>query len=302
MLLVERGFAASRERAQAAIMAGLVTVSGRPVAKPGALVAAEAEIAVAAVPRFVGRGGEKLDGLLDAIALDVRGLATLDVGASTGGFTDCLLQRGAASVVALDVGRGQLDWKLRNDPRVRVVEGINVRYLDPSTLPHTVDLIVVDVSFISLTLVLPVLFPLLKLPREAHAHQPRGETEERATGRSGSVERPVGGEETAAASNASPTARATTPSTEQILAPPKAGAGPAGPVGLPALLALVKPQFEVGRGLVGRGGIVRNPEHQIGSILKVASGPDFPGIAVRRILESPIRGAEGNREFFLCFG
>jgi 23S rRNA (cytidine1920-2'-O)/16S rRNA (cytidine1409-2'-O)-methyltransferase len=175
----------------------------------------------------------------------------LDVGASTGGFTDALLQRGAAQVIALDVGRGQLDWSLRNDPRVAPLEGVNVRYLDPDTITEPLDLIVVDVSFISLSLVLPVLSALL-----AAAGTPRENRGPRSN-----------------------------------------------PPPLPAILALVKPQFEVGRGQVGRGGVVRDPELQAsavrGVIAKAAAPPSLLG--AWRILESPLRGAEGNREFFVCF-
>src|SRR5262249_1128052 len=140
---------------------------GRRVDKPGALLAADAELVVAPGPRFVGRGGEKLDGALERFAIDVEGARALDVGASTGGFTDCLLQRGARHGVALDVGRGQLDWALRRDARVTVVEGVNVRWMSASDLEGPFDLIVVDVSFISLKLVLPVLAPLLATRTEA---------------------------------------------------------------------------------------------------------------------------------------
>lgn len=277
VLLVERGLAPSREKAQALVLAGVVSAGGRPVAKPGALVPPDADLHLAPRRRFVSRGGEKLDGALSALGLDVAGIEALDVGASTGGFTDCLLQKGARRVVALDVGRGQLDWTLRTDPRVTVIEGVNARYLDgalarPSPaddrpiarrLPpeHRLeaaafDLIVVDVSFISLRLVIPALVPYL---------------------RKGATERPV--------------------------------AAP-----LPALLALVKPQFELGRGSVGRGGIVREAAKHLEAILKVvspgsqdhrasaagdAASSAFPPLGVWAILESPIRGAEGNREFFV---
>lgn len=153
-LLVGRGLAKSREKARALVMAGQVLVADRPVTKPGTLIDEEAALSLASRPRYVSRGGEKLEYALQAFRIDVGGLVCADVGASTGGFTDCLLQQGAARVYAIDVGKGQLDWRLRQDPRVVVMEGVNVRTL-PS-LPEPVDLVTVDVSFISLRLVLPV--------------------------------------------------------------------------------------------------------------------------------------------------
>ena len=153
LLLVERGLAATRQRAQALLMAGRVTVDGRPVEKAGALVDAGARVEVEAPPPYVGRGGIKLAHALETFALDVRGATALDVGASTGGFTDCLLQHGAMRVYALDVGHGQLDLRLRQDPRVVVMERVNARY--PFQLSETVDVATVDVSFISLVRVLP---------------------------------------------------------------------------------------------------------------------------------------------------
>ena len=153
LLLVERGLAASPQQAQALLMAGRVSVGDRPVEKPGALVDASARVEVEAPPPYVGRGGAKLAFALEAFALDIRGATALDVGASTGGFTDCLLQRGATRVYALDVGHGQLDLRLRRDPRVVVMERVNARY--PFHLPETVTVATVDVSFISLTRVLP---------------------------------------------------------------------------------------------------------------------------------------------------
>jgi 23S rRNA (cytidine1920-2'-O)/16S rRNA (cytidine1409-2'-O)-methyltransferase len=247
-MLVDRGLAPTREKAQALILAGRVSAGGRRVDKAGAVLAPDALLAVAPGPRFVGRGGEKLDGALDRFGLGVAGVRALDVGASTGGFTDCLLQRGAHHVVALDVGRGQLDWSLRNDPRVKVLEGVNVRYASPDSVGGPFDLIVVDVSFISLRLVLPAIVPLL----------------------------------------------ATTSET----------------VPEPSLVCLVKPQFEVGKGEVGRGGIVREARKHLGVLLEVirfADGliaPSTTGSApvrfgVAAVAESPLRGAEGNREFFM---
>jgi 23S rRNA (cytidine1920-2'-O)/16S rRNA (cytidine1409-2'-O)-methyltransferase len=161
--LVDRGLVASRERARALILAGQVTVDGRVVSKAGTPVAGDAQLALATPDHpYVGRGGVKLAHALDAFAIDPRGREALDVGASTGGFTDVLLQRGAASVIALDVGRGQLDWRLRNDPRVRVREGVNARALTAQDVPHAVSLVTVDVAFISLRLILPALPPFLE--------------------------------------------------------------------------------------------------------------------------------------------
>ena len=162
-LLVERGLARSRERAQALILSGVVRVDGRPGAKPGTLVRREATLSVAAPDHpYVGRGGVKLAGALDAFGLDPAGRVALDIGASTGGFTDCLLRRGAGRVYSLDVGAGQLDWSMRRDPRVVVLEGRNARYLKPGDLPEKAEIAVVDVSFISLRLILPPLLPLLE--------------------------------------------------------------------------------------------------------------------------------------------
>lgn len=162
-LVVERGLAESREKARRLILAGEVLVDEAPFDKPGSLVRADAEIRLRRPQKsFVGRGGEKLQGTLDAFGLDPAGLTVLDVGASTGGFTDCLLQQGATSVTALDVGRGQLDWKLYSDPRVRALEEVNARHLRTEDFPEPFDLVTADVSFISLTKVIPALAPLLK--------------------------------------------------------------------------------------------------------------------------------------------
>lgn len=165
LLLTERGLAPSRERARALILAGQVTVDGRVESKAGTAVAADAAVELARPDHpYVGRGGVKLAHALDAFGIAVEGREALDIGASTGGFTDVLLQRGAARVVALDVGHGQLDWRIRNDPRVVVVEGRNARFLAPDDLPGPVDLVVIDVSFISLTQILPRV-PALLRPR-----------------------------------------------------------------------------------------------------------------------------------------
>jgi len=162
ILVTERGLAQSREQAQRLIMAGRVRVGEDVVTKPGRAFDADSKIAVSEPAPFVSRGGEKLNAGFEAFGLDVRGLVCLDVGASTGGFTDCLLQHGAAQVVAIDVGKGQLDWKLRNDQRVIVMEGTNARYLDPGDLPVVPGFAVVDVSFISLTKILPAVIKTLQ--------------------------------------------------------------------------------------------------------------------------------------------
>lgn len=162
-LVVDRGLAPSRERARALILAGQVSVDGRRADKAGTQVASDADVALAAPDHpYVGRGGLKLAHALDALGIGVAGREALDIGASTGGFTDVLLQRGAARVVALDVGHGQIDWTLRHDPRVVVMERFNARRLTPGDLPGPVDLVVVDVSFISLRRILPVIPPLLR--------------------------------------------------------------------------------------------------------------------------------------------
>jgi 23S rRNA (cytidine1920-2'-O)/16S rRNA (cytidine1409-2'-O)-methyltransferase len=165
VLLVDRGLAESREKAQALVMAGRVTVDQRPAPKPGVLVPEDAALSVAQAARYVGRGGEKLERALEAFRLDVSNLVCADIGASTGGFTDCLLQHGAARVYAIDVGHGQLDYRLRGDPRVVVMEGVNAREIEG--LPEPVDFVTIDVSFISLRLVLPAVAPLLRHPQGA---------------------------------------------------------------------------------------------------------------------------------------
>jgi 23S rRNA (cytidine1920-2'-O)/16S rRNA (cytidine1409-2'-O)-methyltransferase len=165
-LLVERGLAESRTKAQAMVMAGVVLVNEQRVEKPSEQFTSDAQIRIKhaddPTSRYVGRGGLKLEAALKAFQLDVRGAVCLDVGASTGGFTDCLLQNGAAKVFAIDVGHNQIDWRLRNDPRVEVREGVNARHLKPEDFPVTFDLVVIDVSFISITKILPAVIPLLK--------------------------------------------------------------------------------------------------------------------------------------------
>jgi 23S rRNA (cytidine1920-2'-O)/16S rRNA (cytidine1409-2'-O)-methyltransferase len=233
--LVERGLAASRERARALILAGQVRVDGHPVTKAGAPIADGAAVTIDTPDHpYVGRGGVKLAHALDAFAVDVRGRLALDVGASTGGFTDALLQRGAARVVALDVGHGQIDWKLRTDPRVVVLERVNARTLTADQLPadaRVFDVVTIDVSFISLRQILPVVPPLL---------------------------RPTGD-----------------------------------------VVALVKPQFEAGREDVGKGGIVRDEAVQRRVVAEVTAAAESLGLIAAGMVESPITGMEGNREYLL---
>jgi 23S rRNA (cytidine1920-2'-O)/16S rRNA (cytidine1409-2'-O)-methyltransferase len=231
LLLVERGLAPNRTQAQALVLAGRVHCGGTRLDKPGLRVARDAAIEITPGRRWVGRGAEKLDGVLDAFGIDARREAALDVGASTGGFTEVLLARGCRRVIALDVGRGQLDWSLRNDERVHVVEGLNARLLTPELLPCRPSLATIDVSFISLRLVLPAVVACL---------EPGGE-----------------------------------------------------------IVALVKPQFEVGREAVGRGGIVREPALHRDVLRRLVAFCGERRWAVAGIAASPIRGAEGNREFFL---
>lgn len=227
--LVVQGLVRSRERAQAMVRAGLVLVNGEAADKPDRLVDPGTSLELRGSAAYVSRGGEKLSAALDAFGLSVRARACLDVGASTGGFTDVLLQRGAASVIALDVGYGQLAWTLRQDPRVIVLERVNVRYLE--RLPSTADLGVIDVSFISLRLVLPAVRRLLQNPAD--------------------------------------------------------------------VVALVKPQFEVGRGAVGKGGVVRDVEQHRSVLVSMAEFARQSGYEVAGETSSPILGAKGNREFFL---
>jgi 23S rRNA (cytidine1920-2'-O)/16S rRNA (cytidine1409-2'-O)-methyltransferase len=229
--LVVRGLVPSREKAARLILAGAVSVDGQRVDKAGALVAPGSRIEITARPRFVSRGGEKLAHALDAFGISPQGRVCVDVGASTGGFTHCLLERGAARVYAVDVGQGQLDASLRADGRVVVMEKTNARQLDPYAFPEPPDLATIDVSFISLEKVLPSVFNVLK---------PAGEA-----------------------------------------------------------VALVKPQFEVGKGQVGKGGVVRDPAHHKAVIERVARFAVLHGWHVRGVTASPVRGPKGNREFFL---
>jgi 23S rRNA (cytidine1920-2'-O)/16S rRNA (cytidine1409-2'-O)-methyltransferase len=231
-LLVERGLVPNRERARRLVMAGDVLVDDRPVTKPGTTVAADAALRLRNAPSpYVSRGGEKLAGALDAFAVRVEGRLALDVGASTGGFTDCLLRRGAARVIAVDVGYGQLAWSLRKDPRVVVLERVNARTLAADDVPGTPELVTVDVSFISLALVLPAIARVV----------------------------PPGGD----------------------------------------VVALVKPQFEVGRDAVGKGGVVRDPAQRAAAVARVRAAAVDAGFVVRGEAESVLPGPKGNQEVFV---
>lgn len=236
-LLVERGLAASRTKAQALIMAGVVLAGEQRVEKPSESFDPAIEIRIKGTgdpaSRYVGRGALKLEAALREFALDVEGLTCLDVGASTGGFTDCLLQHGARRVVAIDVGHNQIDWRLRTDARVEVREGINARYLKPEDFQERFELAVMDVSFISATKVLPAIPPLL-------------------TGRA-------------------------------------------------LIVTLIKPQFEVGRTEVGRGGIVHDAAKHSRVIEEVNDAARSLGLRVRGVIASPVRGADGNLEFLALY-
>jgi 23S rRNA (cytidine1920-2'-O)/16S rRNA (cytidine1409-2'-O)-methyltransferase len=235
-LLVDRGLAASRERAQALILAGKVLVDEQKLSKAGAQVAEECAIRLLGEDlKYVSRGGLKLDRALEHWNIAVAGKVCLDVGASTGGFTDCLLQQGTARVIAVDTGYGQMDFKLRQDPRVRLLEKTNARYLTREALGETVDLVVIDVSFISATLILPAVIAAA-FPDERRGRQ---------------------------------------------------------------VVVLVKPQFEAGREHVGKGGIVRDENAQLAAVDKVRSALRALGAVSTDLIESPILGAEGNREFLL---
>jgi 23S rRNA (cytidine1920-2'-O)/16S rRNA (cytidine1409-2'-O)-methyltransferase len=236
-LLVDRGLADSRTKAQALVMAGVVLADEQRVNKPSDTVASDAHVRLKGgddpTSRYVGRGGLKLEAALRDFKLNVEGFTCLDVGASTGGFTDCLLQHGAKRVIALDVGHNQIDYRLRTDPRVEVREGVNARYLQPDDFNARFDLAVMDVSFISATKIMPAIVPLLQ------------------------------------------------------------GAG--------RLITLIKPQFEVGRGEVGKGGIVRDPEKHARVIAEVNHAAEELGLRLEEVIESPIRGADGNVEFLALY-
>jgi len=230
-LLTDRKLVPSRERARALIMAGQVIIGEHKVEKAGQLVDDSLEVRIKNDLPFVSRGGLKLEKALDEFKIDVNGLTVMDVGASTGGFTDCLLQRGAARVFAVDVGYGQLAWKLQQDERVLSLEKTNIRYLEAETLPSVPDMAVIDASFISLDKVLPNTLGLVKS---------RG-----------------------------------------------------------TVVALIKPQFEVGRGEVGKGGVVRDPEKHIAVIESIGTLAKALNLETVGVTESPITGPKGNREFLV---
>ncbi len=235
-LVAERGLAPSRTAAASSIRAGHVRIGkgGERPTKPGQMVPEEIRISVDGPPPYVSRGGQKLDAAIDRFGIDPSGLRCLDAGASTGGFTDCLLQRGAAEVIALDVGHGQLDWKLRNDERVTVIEGFNARDLTPADLPFAPQLVTVDVSFISL---------------------------------------------------------------RKLLGPIAAAAEPGAPI-----LAMVKPQFELGRERVGKGGVVRDPALRAEAVMTVAEAAAELGLATTGVAAAGLPGPKGNVEIFLLLG
>lgn len=231
-LLVERGLVESRERGHALILAGLVLVQGQKQDKSGALVPEDAELRILGeVLPYVSRGGLKLEGALKGFKISVEGKTALDVGASTGGFTDCLLQHGAQKVYAVDVGYGQLAWKLRQDPRVITIERVNIRDIASSLVPEAIDIVVIDVSFISLEKVIPSILKFLK------------------------------------------------PGSE--------------------IIALIKPQFEVGREQVGKGGIVRDAAARSAAVDRITDFIRGSGFEVEGVMPSPITGQDGNVEFLI---
>ena len=232
-LLVTRGLAETRAKAQSLILAGQVFSGNQRLDKAGQLVPLDIELAVRQPMPFVSRGGLKLAAALDHFGIEAANKICLDIGASTGGFTDCLLQRGAARVVAIDVGRGQLDWKLRQDGRVESRENVNARYLSPDDFTDLFEIVTADVSFISLSKILPVVPPLVRKPA--------------------------------------------------------------------SVIALIKPQFEVGREEVGKGGIVRDEAAQKRVVEEITSFAAGLGMRLVGVIGSPILGADGNREFLACF-
>jgi 23S rRNA (cytidine1920-2'-O)/16S rRNA (cytidine1409-2'-O)-methyltransferase len=231
-LLMKHGLAESRERAQAMIIAGQVLVNGQKQDKAGTFVPEDAEIRILGdqLP-YVGRGGLKLESALKEFNVSVAGKTAIDVGASTGGFTDCLLQQGARKVYAVDVGYGQLAWKLRQDQRVVVIERVNIRHIDPGLLPEPIDIAVIDVSFISLEKVVPAVVQFLRPDSE--------------------------------------------------------------------IIALIKPQFEVGKELVGKGGIVRDDGARNAAVARVKEFFLGSGLTVKGVIPSPITGQDGNVEFLI---
>jgi len=242
-ILVERGITESRHKAQALLLAGRILVNEQKVEKPGQQVDPEADIRVLHQVQFASRAGAKLQGALDHFQIRIDGRVCADLGASTGGFTDCLLQNGASRIYAFDVGHGQMDWRLRSDPRVVVRDGFNVRHLCPADLPSHISFVCADLSFISVT---KILLPL----RDA-------------------------------------------------LLAPAGRAGETDPEFPADIVVLVKPQFEVGKGEVGKGGIVRDPAKRLGALQAVSDFARQSGYIVAGSIPSPIAGAEGNREFLL---
>jgi len=231
LLLVERQLVPSREDGRRRILAGEILVNQQPVTKAGNLIDAAATISVKPAPRYVSRGGDKLEKALREFTIQVAGKSCIDIGASTGGFTDCLLAHGAGKVIAVDVGYGQLDWQLRNDSRVLVLERTNIRYLTPANLPFVPELATIDASFISLKLILPTVRLLIA-------------------------------------------ADAT-------------------------VIALIKPQFEVGKGKVGKGGVVRSAEEHGRVIAEISQASIDCGYRVLGVTQSPLLGPKGNKEFLL---
>lgn len=236
LLLCERGFAESRTRAQAMIMAGTVIAAGKRVEKPSELFPPDIEIRVKSggpESRYASRGGLKLEAALQTFGIDPEGKICLDIGSSTGGFTDCLLQHGAARVFAVDAGTNQMIWRLRNDPRVQLAEKTNARFLKPGDFPAPFEIAVMDVSFISVRKILPVIRPLM----QPHGH----------------------------------------------------------------LIVLIKPQFEVGKSEVGKGGIVKETEKHERVISEIREFAAGCGFAERGVIKSPITGADGNQEFLALY-
>ncbi|MBW2576404.1 MAG: TlyA family RNA methyltransferase [Deltaproteobacteria bacterium] len=232
LVIVEKGLVKSRQRARALIMAGKVLVNNRIVDKPGSLVYRKDDVIIKGedIP-YVSRGGLKIEKALEELNIDITGAVCLDVGASAGGFTDCLLQHGARRVFAVDVGYGQLAWKLRQDSRVVVIDRTNIRYMPAETLPEPVDLITIDVSFISLKIVIPAVIKFMK--KDAR------------------------------------------------------------------IIALIKPQFEVGKGKVGKGGVVRDPVLHAGVIKSLSDFFTGKDLLIEFVIPSPILGPKGNKEFFI---
>ncbi len=231
-LLVGRGLVESRERGQAIILAGNVLVNGQKVEKAGALVEEDSDVRILGEPvPYVSRGGLKLEAALREFKVDISGKTAMDVGASTGGFTDCLLQHGCRKVYAVDVGYGQLAWKLRQDPRVISIERTNIKELNPELVPEPIDIAVIDVSFISLEKVIPSVLKFLARNAE--------------------------------------------------------------------IVALIKPQFEVGKGQVGKGGIVRDEEARTAVVEKIVGSFRELGLDVKGVMPSPITGQDGNVEFLI---